>query len=81
VSDQAVEGEFVFDHHAATDLSVVYAILVPQRRARIGAGQKGRPQHDERGDLRPGVLGPAEEGRDDRVANGGAAHPRWAAGS
>ena len=34
------------------------------------AGRPGRtrpPQHDQRGDLRPGVVGPAEEGRDDRA--------------
>ena len=44
VSDRAVEAEFVFGRHAATELSVAYAILVPQRRARIArAGQEGRP--------------------------------------
>ena len=48
MSDRVVETEFVFDRHAATDLSVAYAILVPQRRARIErAGQEGRPQHDQ----------------------------------
>ena len=36
MNDRVVETEFVFDRHAATDLSVAYAILVPQRRARIG---------------------------------------------
>ena len=37
----------MFDRHAATDLSVAYAISVPQRRARTArAGQEGRPQHD-----------------------------------
>ena len=56
MSDRAVESEYVFGRHAATDLSVAYAILVPQRRARIRAGQEGRPPRDERGDLRPGVL-------------------------
>jgi hypothetical protein len=41
-----VETQFVFDRHAATDLSVAYTILVPQRRARVDrAGQEGRPQH------------------------------------
>jgi hypothetical protein len=90
VNDRVVETQFVFDRHAATDLSVAYTILVPQRRVRIGrADQEGRPQHDQqhdrqhdqRGDLRPGVVGPAEEGRDDRVANGGAARTRRAAGA
>ena len=43
VNRRRVEAEFVFDRHAATDLSVAYAILVPQRRARIArAGQEGR---------------------------------------
>ena len=44
VNGRAVEAEFVFGRHAATELSVAYAILVPQRRARIArAGQEGRP--------------------------------------
>jgi site-specific DNA recombinase len=81
VSDRAVGTEFVFDRHAATDLSVAYAILVPQRRARIRAGQEGRPPRDERGDLRPGIERPAEERRDDRVADSGIAGPCQAAGA
>src|ERR1019366_2659509 len=68
VSDRMVEGEYVFGRHAATDLSVAYAILVPPRRARFRVGQEGRPPRDERGDLRPGLQRPAEEGPDDRVA-------------
>ena len=79
MSGRLVEAEFVFDRHAATDLSVAYAILVPARQARIErAGQEGRPRHDQRGDLRPGVLGPAEEGPDDRLADRGAARARRA---
>ncbi|MFC5105440.1 hypothetical protein [Kibdelosporangium philippinense] len=78
---RVVETEFVFDRHAATDVSVAYAILVPPRRARMErTGQKG-PQHDQRGDLRPGLLGPAEERRDDRVADRGAARTRRRAGA
>ena len=70
MNDRAVEAEFVFGRHAATELSVAYAILVPQRQARIARpGQEGRPPRDERGDLRPGLQRPAEEGRDDRVAD------------
>src|ERR1019366_4677637 len=79
VSDRMVEGEYVFGRHAATDLSVAYAILVPPRRARFRVGQEGRPPRDERGDLRPGLQRPAEEGPDDRVADRGAARPRQAA--
>jgi hypothetical protein len=86
VNERVVETQFVFDRHAATDLSVAYTILVPQRRARVDrAGQEGRPQHVQqhvqRGYLCPGVIGPAEEGRDDRLANGGAARARRAAGA
>ena len=36
VNTRRVEAEFVFDRHSATDLSVAYAILVPQQQARIG---------------------------------------------
>ena len=44
MNDRAVETEFVFGRHTATDLSVAYAILVPQRRARIRPARKeGRP--------------------------------------
>jgi site-specific DNA recombinase len=32
VNDRVVEAESVFDRHAATDLSVAYSILVPERR-------------------------------------------------
>ena len=136
MSGRVVETVFVFDRHAATDLSVAYDILVPERgppdrRARPGrapvpvAGQEGRlavtstrnssttgaipprsavgstPAHDagpvpgldgqfeldlelglgwaaaaDRRDLRAGVVGAAEEGRDDRVADRGAARVR-----
>ena len=56
MNNRAVETESVFGRHAATELSVAYAILVPQRRARIARpGQEGRPQHEQRGDLRPGL--------------------------
>ena len=86
MNDRVVETQFVFDRHAATDVSVAYAILVPPRRARlVRAGQEGQPEHDQQqdgcGDLRPGVVGPAEEGRDDRVADRGTACARRAAGA
>ena len=41
MNGRQVEAEYVFDRHAAADLSVAYAILVPQRRARTG-GPAGR---------------------------------------
>ena len=41
MKDLVVETEFVFDRHGATDMSVAYAILVPQRRARIDRAEEG----------------------------------------
>jgi hypothetical protein len=77
VNERAVETEFVFDRHVATDVSVAYTILVPQRRARIEpAAQEGRTRHDQRGDLCAGVLSAAEERRDDRIPDRGAARAR-----
>jgi hypothetical protein len=82
MNGRALELEGVFDRHAQADLQAAYAILVPQRRARVRAAQaEGGPPDDQRGDLRPGVVGPAEEGPDDRVADGGAARARRAAAS
>src|SRR6266487_1025258 len=75
MSQRRVECEFVFDRHAAAEVSAAYAVLVPQRRARIRAAQEGVP-HDDSGDLRPGVLGQAEEERDHRVADRGVALAR-----
>ena len=44
MSARPVGTESVFDRHGAADLSAAYAILVPQRQARIvRAGQEGRP--------------------------------------
>ena len=37
-----VETQFVFDRHVATDVSVAYTILVPQRRARREWAGQGR---------------------------------------
>jgi hypothetical protein len=81
VSRLVVRGQFVFDRHAATELSVAYGILVPQQPSRaVRAGPEGVAHDqqcgDDRSDLRPGVLSPAEEGRDDRFADGGPTRPR-----
>ncbi len=81
MTQRVVEAQFVFDRHAATDLSVAYAILVPQRRARIDRAEEGRPRNDQCGNLCQGVVGPAEKGRDDRLADRGAARARRAAGA
>ncbi len=70
---RAIALEYVFDRNAVRDLSIAYGVLVPQRRLRIQNEQQGGQAHDQRGDLCPGVVGPAEEERDDRVADGGAA--------
>ena len=59
MSGRVVETVFVFDRHAATDLSVAYSILVPERAARLiaapgpagppapVAGQEGRLARDQ----------------------------------
>src|SRR6266536_3880009 len=66
----------------ALPISAAYAILVPQRRVRVPTKPgEGGPPDGQRGDLRPGVVGPAEEGPDDRVADGGAARARRQAAS
>jgi len=67
VRELAVETEHVFSRHAAAGMSVAYAILVPQRRARTAAPAAEGGDRDGSGDLRPGVQRPAGEGRDDRL--------------
>src|SRR6266571_2743094 len=79
VTISAVVAQFVFGRHAGAEVSAAYAILVPARRARIArSGQEGRLPDDQRGDLRQGVLGPAEERPDDRLADSGVARARHA---
>jgi hypothetical protein len=52
VSGRRVEAEFVFGRYWAAELSAAYAILVPQRKARIPANHvEGRMPDDQRGDL------------------------------
>jgi hypothetical protein len=82
MNGRALELGYVFDRHAQADLQAAYAILVPQRRARGRAAQaQGGSPDDQRGDLRPGVVGPAENRPDDRLADSGAARVRCAAAS
>ena len=82
VSERAVETQFVFDRHGAAELSVAYRILVPERRHRIGgAAGKASPCDEQCGDLRPGVVGPAEGTADHRLPDGGTARARRAAGT
>src|SRR6266487_2286675 len=62
MNGRAVELEGVFDRYAAADLSAAYAILVPQRRVRVPTKRgEGGPPDGQRGDRRPGVVGPAEK--------------------
>jgi hypothetical protein len=86
VNTPVVRGESVFDRHAGADLSVVYGILVPQPPARtVRAGAEGVVYEQQQcGDLRPGVFGPAAQGRHDRVTDRGVTRPcgrGWAAGA
>ncbi len=82
MSGRVVETEFVFDRLQAADLSAAYRILVPERPARaVRSGQEVSCADEQRSDLRPGVLGPAEGTTNDRVADRVAAQPRRAAGS
>ena len=77
MNSRSVEAEFVFDLHAATDLSVAYAILVPQRRARTGRPGQEVHADDKRVAVCTGLQRPAEESSDHRVADpGAAAHAR-----
>src|SRR5262245_40309452 len=70
MNGRAVQLEGVFDRYAQADLSAAYAILVPQRRVRVPTKPgEGGPPDGQRGDLRPGVVGPAEKGPDDRLAD------------
>jgi hypothetical protein len=74
VSDRTVEGEFVFGRHTATELSVAYAILVPQRRARVSrAGHRRSADHGRCAvafvlvSVQPTTTAPAEQ-KDSGVA-------------
>ena len=66
-----VSAEFVFDRHAGADMSLAYAILVPQWQAGTGRASQEGGLHDQRGDLRSGVVGSAEEGRNDWLPDRG----------
>jgi hypothetical protein len=61
VSARVVDTEFVFDRLQAAELSAAYRILVPERPSRsVRAGPEVRSADEQRSDLCPGVLGPAE---------------------
>ena len=68
MNDRVVSTEYVFDRHAATDLSVAYTILVPQRRARVQQDAKeGGPRNDKRGNLCP--VSSARQKKDETIAS------------
>jgi hypothetical protein len=82
MNGRAVDLEGVFDRYAQAELSAAYAILVPQRRVRVPTKPgEGGPPDGQRGDRRPGVVGPAENRSDDRLADGRAARARRATAS
>ncbi|CAI7980718.1 hypothetical protein FRAHR75_890029 [Frankia sp. Hr75.2] len=73
MNERAIALEHGFDRYAVRDLSIAYGVLVPPRRLKIQTDQQTGDVHGERGGLCPGVVGPTEEERDDRLADGGAA--------
>jgi hypothetical protein len=82
VSGRTVASGFVFDRHAAAELSVAYRILVPERRLRLGAVvEEVSPQGEQCDDLCPGVIGSTKGTGDDRLPAGGTARPRRTAGA
>jgi DNA invertase Pin-like site-specific DNA recombinase len=82
VSEREVETEFVFDRLQAAELSAAYRILVPERPSRsVRAGQEASRADEQRSDLCPGLLGPAEGAGDDPIPDRGASYARRTAGS
>ena len=82
VSERVVETEFVFDRLQAAELSAAYRILVPERPSRsVRAGQEASRADEQRSDLCPGLLGPAEGAGDDPIPDRGVACARRTAGS
>ena len=82
MSERVVETEFVFDRLQAAELSAAYRILVPERPSRsVRAGQEASRADEQRSDLCPGLLGPAEGAGDDPIPDRGASYARRTAGS
>jgi hypothetical protein len=82
VSERVVETEFVFDRLQAAELSAAYRILVPERPSRsVRAGQEASRVDEQRSDLCPGLLGPAEGAGDDPIPDRSVACARRTAGS
>ena len=68
MSERVVETEFVFDRLQAAELSAAYRILVPERPSRsVRAGQEASRADEQRSNLCPGLLGPAEGAGDDPI--------------
>src|SRR6476620_4474649 len=82
VSERVVETEFVFARLQAAALSAAYRILVPERPSRsVRAGQEASRADEQRSNLCPGLLGPAEGAADDPIPDRSVACARRTAGS
>jgi hypothetical protein len=63
-----VHGQFVFDRHAAADLSVAYGILVPRSPSRARrVGPEGVMHERQCGDLRP--VSSARQKKDETIGS------------
>src|SRR6478672_2902041 len=81
-SERVVETEFVFDRLQAVELSAAYRILVPEPPSRsVRAGQEASRADEQRSDLCPGLLGPAEGAGDDPIPDRSVACARRTAAS
>ena len=81
VSERVVETEFVFDRLQAAELSAAYRILVPERPSRsVRAGQEASRADEQRSNLCPGLLGPAQGAGHDRIPDRSVACARRTAG-
>src|SRR6476661_4966577 len=77
-----VATEFVFDRLQAAELSAAYRILVPEPPSRsVRAGQEASRADEQRSNLCPGLLGPAEAAGDDPIPDRSVACARRTAGS
>ena len=77
MAERDVIVEFVFDRIGPRAVANAYRILVPERRGR----RERRSDDEHSSDLRPGVVGSAEGGPDDRFADGGTARGGRALGA
>src|SRR5712691_11164782 len=69
---RAVHLAFAFDRLLAAKLALAYDVLVPDRVRIIGATRMMGAGDEERGDLRPCIVGQAKGGEHNRQPDGGA---------